>query len=280
MARYRMASGDGEVSIARHASGSSMLCVRIGAAAGSHGGPNPWRFIPSTPGWVQRQVFDMTGARRGYAKVNERIGRHVTRDELRELLDEPDGEVTMTSFDGETFSDADVSGTTFSSVVFHACTFERADLSACTFTDVVFRGCRFISSSMERCWLNRVDFHSCSAPGLGLAKGRLTGVLFEDCQLRYADFSETTVRGMTAYKTSLRESAWRATKLGKISLEQCDLSRADVFQTALAGVDLSSCDIGGLVVSNSFRELRGSIIAPEQAVDLIGLLGVRIKQEE
>ena len=44
-------------------------------------------------------------------------------------------------------------------------------------------------------------------------------------------------------------------------------------------MNLTSCRIGGLVVSQDYRELRGCVIAPEQAVDLIGLLGVHIADD-
>lgn len=217
--------------------------------------------------------------RHGYARVNEKIGRHLSGLELIERLQEPDAEVALTAFDGESFERLDPDATSFSEVVFHNCSFEDVDFSGCTFTDILFVGCRFISCSMERSWLNRVDFRACSAPGLGFNQGRLTGVSFTDCQLRYADFSEASVRGVVARDTCLAESVWRAVKLGRVELERCDLSRADVMRTSLEGVDLSSCNIGGLVVSSGLRELRGAIIAPEQALDLVGFLGVRIKDE-
>ena len=47
---------------------------------------------------------------------------------------------------------------------------------------------------------------------------------------------------------------------------------------ALPGIDLSTCEIAGLVLSSDFHELRGCIIDPEQAVDLVGMLGVKIKE--
>ncbi len=40
---------------------------------------------------------------------------------------------------------------------------------------------------------------------------------------------------------------------------------------------LSTCRIGGIVVSDSFRELHDATIDQFQAIELVGLLGVRIK---
>ena len=44
-------------------------------------------------------------------------------------------------------------------------------------------------------------------------------------------------------------------------------------------MDLSTCDISGLRVSSDLRELRGAVIDPDQAAELMGLLGIRIKEE-
>ena len=52
--------------------------------------------------------------------------------------------------------------------------------------------------------------------------------------------------------------------------------RAEFFGTRLRGVDLSGSDIASIRVSNTFTELSGAKIALDQAVDLVGLLGVKL----
>ena len=106
-----------------------------------------------------------------------------------------------------------------------------------------------------------------------------TSVSATDCQLRYADVSEATVRGLRLRACNLAESSWHATGLKSVALVDCDLTRAEFVRTPLAGIDLTTCRIGGLTVSDDYRELRGCVIAPDQAVDLIGLLGVRIAED-
>ena len=65
-----------------------------------------------------------------------------------------------------------------------------------------------------------------------------------------------------------------------MSLRGCDLARSTFFRTSLSGVDLSTCDISGLRISSDLRELRGAVIDPEQAAELIGLLGIKIKEDD
>lgn len=217
---------------------------------------------------------------RSFAQVRDDLGCNLSQDELLAALTAPDAHVANTAFSGLELADVAADGTVFENVVFRSCTFERVNLSNCTFTDVLFSGCRFVRCDLGRSWLNRVDFRSCSAPGLSFLKGRLSGVSLVDSQLAYADFSETTVDQLAASETKLSEASFHATRLRRLALERCDLSRATFFRTSLSGVDLSACDISGLRVSSDLRDLRGAVIDPDQAAELIGLLGIKIKEDE
>ena len=217
---------------------------------------------------------------RRFAQVRDDLGCNLIQDELLAALATPDAHVANTAFSGLELADVAADGTVFENVAFHGCTFERVNLSNCTFTDVLFSGCRFVRCDMGRSWLNRMDLRSCSAPGLSFLKGRLSGVSLADSQLAYADFSEAAVDQLVASETKLSEASFHATKLRHLALDRCDLSRATFFRTSLSGVDLSTCDIAGLRVSSDLRELRGAVIDPDQAAELIGLLGIKIKEDE
>ena len=217
---------------------------------------------------------------RRFAQVRDDLGCNLSRDELLAALTAPDAHVANTAFTGLELTDVAADGTVFENVVFRGCAFERVNLSNCTFTDVLFSGCRFVRCDLGLSWLNRVDFRSCSAPGLSFLKGRLTGVSIVDSQLAYADLSETTVEQLVASETKLSGASFHATKLRHLALDRCDLSRATFFRTSLSGVDLSTCDISGLRVSSDLRELRGAVIDPDQAAELMGLLGIKIKENE
>lgn len=217
---------------------------------------------------------------RRFAQVRDDLGCNLSEDELLAALSAPDAHVANTAFSSLELSDVAANGTVFENVVLRSCAFERVNLSNCTFTDVLFSGCRFVRCDMGRSWLNRVDLCSCSAPGLSFLKGRLSGVSLADSQLAYADFSEAAVDQLVASETKLSEASFHATRLRHLALGGCDLSRATFFRTSLSGVDLSACDVSGLRVSSDLRELRGAVIGSDQAVELIGLLGIQIKEED
>ena len=217
---------------------------------------------------------------RGFAQVTPNLGENLGLEDLLARMEEPDARVSGSAFSGLELADVTAHGTTFENVVFRGCTFDCVSLSGCTFTDVLFWGCRFIRCDMGRSWLNRVDFSSCSAPGMTFVKGRLTGVLMTDSQFGYCDFAEASVSRLRASSTSLAEANVFSTKLSHVELDRCDLTRATLYRVSLAGVDLSTCDISGVRVSGDFRELRGAEVSAEQAVQLAGLLGIKIKEEE
>lgn len=217
---------------------------------------------------------------RRVAQVRDDLGCHMSQEELLAALAEPDSHVQNTSFSGLELEDIAANGTVFEGVVFRGCSFDGADLSNCTFTDVLFSGCRFTRCDMGRSWLNRCDFRSCSAPGITFLKGRLTGVTVVDCQFSYCDFSEATVERLIASETNLMEASIYSTCLRYVALDRCNLTRTTVFRASLSGMDLSMCDISGIRVSSDLHELRGAIVSEEQAAQLVGLLGIVVKENE
>ena len=70
-------------------------------------------------------------------------------------------------------------------------------------------------------------------------------------------------------------SNFQENKFKNIVLKNADLTQAQFFKSSLNGIDFSDSLIDGIVVS--IEDLKGAIINEFQAVDLIGLIGVKIK---
>ena len=64
--------------------------------------------------------------------------------------------------------------------------------------------------------------------------------------------------------------------LKKVYFEKADLVQAQVFKTSLKDIDLSNSFIDGIVVS--LEDIKGAIINEYQAINLISLMGVKIKE--
>ncbi|NLZ46321.1 MAG: pentapeptide repeat-containing protein, partial [Clostridiales bacterium] len=54
-------------------------------------------------------------------------------------------------------------------------------------------------------------------------------------------------------------------------------TQVSFFKTPLFKIDFTSSEIDGIIVSNSFQELKGAIVTPYQASGLAKLLGLDIK---
>lgn len=98
-----------------------------------------------------------------------------------------------------------------------------------------------------------------------------------DTNLSFANLAGSKIergrlKGCNLAEASLSQLRFK----GGIVFDRCDLTRAELFQTRLEGADLSGCEIAGIRLSDAKTELRGAKIAPEQAIDLVGLLGVRV----
>ena len=62
-----------------------------------------------------------------------------------------------------------------------------------------------------------------------------------------------------------------------LSIRNSNMHRASVAGTALKSVDLSGSDLSSVFMSENLKEIMGSELDQSQALDVIRLLGVRIR---
>ncbi|MEG2339077.1 MAG: pentapeptide repeat-containing protein, partial [Clostridium sp.] len=65
--------------------------------------------------------------------------------------------------------------------------------------------------------------------------------------------------------------------LKSISLSDNKFINTNFFRTNLKGVDFSSCELVNPIVSDTLSELKGILINPHQAMNIVGLLDIKIK---
>lgn len=161
---------------------------------------------------------------------------------------------------------------------FDHCGLCGTNMRKASFYDCTFTGCDFSNALLEGAYFARSRFVGCKLEGAQLTGAFLRSSRMVDCVCRYANMGELTLEGALLQGCDLREAFLNEVQFRKRTrLERCDLTRTDLFRTSLKGMDLSTCNIAGLLVSDTRQELRGAIIDAEQAVDLVGLLGVQIK---
>ena len=108
---------------------------------------------------------------------------------------------------------------------------------------------------------------------------RLSGAVLDDLRVtggdwRYALFLESRFKSSVFEGVNLREASFQGANLSGLRFIGCDLSRADFRDARLNGTDFRGSRIEGLLVHE--KNLRGATISPEQAIDLVHLLGVTV----
>ena len=100
-----------------------------------------------------------------------------------------------------------------------------------------------------------IGFIETNANYINLSNVRIENVLFENVQMRNCYFQET--------------------KMKNVYFENTDLTQAQFFKTSLKGIDLSNCQIEQIAIT--IEDIRGATIDQFQAIDLLYLLGVKVK---
>lgn len=161
---------------------------------------------------------------------------------------------------------------------FAHCTFAGVNFGKASFYDCTFEGCDFSNARLDEAFFARTRLVGCKLEGAQLTRALFRSSRLVDCQCRYANLGEVTFEGARLQGCDMQEAFLNEVRFRKgAKLDRCSLVRADLFRTPLKGMDLSTCDIAGITVSDTREELRGAWIGADQAVDVVGMLGLRVK---
>ena len=133
---------------------------------------------------------------------------------------------------------------TFDGCLFENIDFTKVSLKHLDLIDVTFDKCDLSNQNFDHQYLNRVQFKNCKL-----------NVMFDHCDLQEASFYDANFK--------------------KIQFNETNLIQSELASLHHKGLDLSTCQIQGAMFD--LASLKGLIINDFQAVDLIGILGVKVK---
>lgn len=154
--------------------------------------------------------------------------------------------------------------------VFIDCSFKSAQIS-----DVKFVNCDLSNLSLSGSSLYRVEFISCKLVGANLSETTMNHVLMDDCNGNYINLSISKLNQVKLSRCDFRNGSISELRPGLFEFDNCRLTEADLSRTALRGMDLRNSQIEGIQIN--IPDLRGAIVSSTQAMDLIPLLGVVVK---
>lgn len=181
-------------------------------------------------------------------------------------------------FDKE-YRDEVIDGLDFSrleleSVRFTNCRLIGCGLSGCVFKQVSFEKCDLSNLLWKGGYFRDVTFADCKGDGSDFSQSSMINTVIEGGTYHYGIFSSTLWENSEIRNTEFRDSFFSEAKFKKIRFDLVDLTRSDFFKTVLKGIDLSTCVIDGIMVSDTFREIKGVRLNAEQAVVIAQMLGV------
>ena len=107
-------------------------------------------------------------------------------------------------------------------------------------------------------------------------ENRLYNVSIINTNASYINLALASMENVLFKETILRNSYFQENKLKNLYFQKADLTQAQFTKTSLKDIDLSTSIIVGIAIS--IEDIRGAMIDAYQAIDLLYLLGIKIKE--
>jgi len=179
--------------------------------------------------------------------------------------------------EGANFDEAAAAGVTFTRIHFQKCDLARTELHHVEFTDVRFQACNLAGVNWESARMARIALEECGLVGARLFDASLDDLSARDSNCDMAIFWKARFSHVCFERCTFRRASFEGADLSGVVFGECDLTGADFRNAKLAATDFRGSCLDG--ISAEARDLRGAIISPDQAADLVGLLGVSVKWE-
>jgi len=166
--------------------------------------------------------------------------------------------------------------------------FENEQCNLIELCDLKFECCKFNhiciqNGKLEKLEFKDIVFENCDFSNTEFINSSFVSVLFikhlnlllSGTNATYVNLSMASIENILFKNTTLKNSYFQETRLKNIYFDNADLTQAQFFKTSLKNVDLSSCKIERIAIS--IEDIKGAIIDQLQAIDLLYLLGVKIK---
>lgn len=167
------------------------------------------------------------------------------------------------------YADAEITKAIMTGCAFHECSFESA-----MFEDTIFSGCDFSNASFPNAFFRRCEFSNCKLMGASLVESVFEDVVARNLSFALASFGGAKWKNACAESCDFSGADLSGMELSRVSLLDSRLSGASFFNTRLTGIDLTTCQIDGIVLSDSLKEVHGCKMSIYQLDAIAHMLGV------
>ena len=196
--------------------------------------------------------------------------RQLTAVELSDIESLESVQLTLSALAGGTARSLTIERSVLNRVALN-----RSSITRLRLIDVRLVDCDLANASLPGLFANRLELLGCRLTGLSSPDAEYHDLLFADCKASFAGFRFGSFRVARFERCELVEADFSGADLSGASFKDCDLSGCDFSRARLLGADLRGSTIEGLKVDAD--SIRGAILDPVQAISLIRLLGVVVK---
>jgi uncharacterized protein YjbI with pentapeptide repeats len=205
-----------------------------------------------------------------------RIPNHLSPSDFTKIEDQL--QATDCILADRDFSDQNASNLDFEKVVLRRIIFQRSQLKSVRLLDCQIERCDLSGANLEKARFQRVELSGCRLLGAIFMDGRFDDLCLSDCNAEGANFVSSTFKAARFEKCVLKGVTFEGADLTGVVFHECDLSGADLRNAKLKDTDFRSSTIDGL--KTGIKELQGAIIAPMQAIQVVNILGIHVKESD
>ena len=159
---------------------------------------------------------------------------------------------------------------------FNGIIFDKVYIKYSNIEDVDFINCdlsnvNFIDTSMYR-----VRFVNCKLLGVNFIDLNINNMIIENSMCNLINISSSKLKNIELNNSNFKDSTIINCELKNISINDINFSNSEIVNTPLNGIDFSNSNLER--IKTDLNSIKGMIIDYYQMVDLIGLLGIKIKE--
>ena len=143
-----------------------------------------------------------------------------------------------------------------------------------SFVDCIFDHCDMSNMDFGQCTFRRCVFDHCRMVGIDLSESGMQDVSFVDDHMGFANLAAVSLKRVSFERCMLNEASFNDAHGSDIYLDECRMNDCEFLHTALP-VDVSTCELDGIRISPD--SMKGWTVSPLQAVALMPLLGIKVK---
>lgn len=160
--------------------------------------------------------------------------------------------------------------------IFRNIIFENVLLENVTLMNVVFEHCDLSNLDFSSTTIHKVKFVECKLVGSDFSSSSLQNVIFYNSVARYSNFSFAKMKDVLVDHSDFTNGIMNECTFKNVFFTSSRLQLMEFLKTPLKGIDLRSCEIEGIKLSGP--ELFGTIVTPDQAIELSKLLGILVQE--